>query len=381
MKKIIFFLSFLFPFISFADSNSYVSDSLNVQNIHFFNITGSVLYSYPWFPVSTHQFNKVPNIIYYIEDTPEAQSIADAICSYTLIIDRCILWSSKTANFNAFVTLSWTTLQFNWLPNSTTRSIRPITIIKPSTPVFKSPTQTRKNEILNLDKNTFCDFVNPNNYFTNSISVVDNWNSATITCQTEDPKIKTVKTLNYTTVDITWYFDNAVVPYGALTFNLTLHTNEPAEMQLMDKYDIWDRFEIVSVTPNPQNSTITFTLQQFDHKPINVACTAYSLNIRSSAIRSTVDNLSINSNPILWQFTFTGCPNDSAVSASWSMNFSGALTIPQAELSASGTYMPLVYQKDGISYLDFKALGLLVFYILLCFSFFYAIFRIFKKSR
>lgn len=176
--------------------------------------------------------------------------------------------------------------------------------------------------------------------------------------------------------NITWYFETSKVNHGATTWTMTLNLNLTGSNLNINKIQTWNKFTPVSVVT--EDKKIIITLKQFDDKRLDVECTNYELTIPKNAL--TTENGDKNDEVITWNFIVENCPIIPANPDDTDNSWTGALVSEKdAELNSQSTYMPLIFRKDWVFYLDFKAFGLTAFYFFLIFSFWYIIFKFFKK--
>lgn len=176
--------------------------------------------------------------------------------------------------------------------------------------------------------------------------------------------------------NITWYFETSKVNHWATTWTMTLNLNLTGAILNINRVQTWNKFNVVnSVT---EDKKIIITLKQFDDKRLDVECTNYELTIPKNAL--TTSNWDKNDEAITGNFIVENCPTIPANSDDSDNSWTGALALEKdAELNSQSTYMPLVFRKDWVFYLDFKAFGLMALYFFLIFSFWYIIFKFFKK--
>lgn len=176
--------------------------------------------------------------------------------------------------------------------------------------------------------------------------------------------------------NITWYFETSKVNHGATTWTMTLNLNLTGSNLNINKIQTWNKFTPVSVVT--EDKKIIITLKQFDDKRLNVECTNYELTIPKNALITS--NWDKNDEAITGNFIVENCPIIPANPDDTDNSWTGALVSEKdAELNSQSTYMPLIFRKDWVFYLDFKAFGLMAFYFFLIFSFWYIIFKFFKK--
>lgn len=176
--------------------------------------------------------------------------------------------------------------------------------------------------------------------------------------------------------NITGFFETPKVNHWATTWTITLNTNIENAFLDMSKIQTWNKFTPVSFYN--QDKKIIITMKQFDDKRLDVECTNYELTIPKNAL--TTSNGDKNDEAITWNFIVENCPTIPANSDDSDNSWTGAVSPEKdAELNSQSTYMPLVFRKDWVFYLDFKAFGLMALYFFLIFSFWYIVFKFFKK--
>ncbi|MGP1582859.1 MAG: hypothetical protein ACTTH6_01340 [Candidatus Altimarinota bacterium] len=176
--------------------------------------------------------------------------------------------------------------------------------------------------------------------------------------------------------NITGFFETSKVNHGATTWTITLNTSIENAFLDISKIQTWNKFTPVSFYN--QDKKIIITIKQFDDKRLDVECTNYELTVPKNAL--TTSNGDKNDEAITGNFIVENCPTIPANSDDSDNSGTGAVSPEKdAELNSQSTYMPLVFRKDGVFYLDFKAFGLMALYFFLIFSFGYIIFKFFKK--
>lgn len=176
--------------------------------------------------------------------------------------------------------------------------------------------------------------------------------------------------------NITGFFETSKVNHWATTWTITLNTNIENAFLDMSKIQTWNKFTPVSFYN--QDKKIIITIKQFDDKRLDVECTNYELTVPKNAL--TTSNGDKNNEAITGNFIVENCPTIPVNSDDSDNSWTGAVSPEKdAELNSQSTYMPLVFRKDWVFYLDFKAFGLMALYFFLIFSFWYIIFKFFKK--
>lgn len=189
----------------------------------------------------------------------------------------------------------------------------------------------------------------------------DDW-----TCQDNRPRPQ----------NITGFFETSKVNHWATTWTMTLNTSIENAFLDISKIQTWNKFTPVSFYN--QDKKIIITIKQFDDKRLDVECTNYELTIPKNAL--TTSNGDKNDEVITGNFIVENCPTIPANSDDSDNSWTGAVAPEKdAELNSQSTYMPLIFRKDWVFYLDFKAFGLMALYFFLIFSFWYIIFKFFKK--
>lgn len=211
------------------------------------------------------------------------------------------------------------------------------------------------------DKNSIFGCTNSSSPNYNPQATDDDW-----TCQDNRPRPQ----------NITWFFETSKVNHWATTWTITLNTSIENAFLDISKIQTWNKF--IPVSFYNQDKKIIITMKQFDDKRLDVECTNYEITIPKNAL--TTSNGDKNDEAITWNFIVENCPTIPANSDDSDNSWTGAV-LPEkdAELNSQSTYMPLIFRKDWVFYLDFKAFGLMALYFFLIFSFWYIIFKFFKK--
>lgn len=180
--------------------------------------------------------------------------------------------------------------------------------------------------------------------------------------------------------DITGSFEKSQVSIWATTWTIKFILNVPNATLDPSTIQTWNKFTAVDSTTN--DKTLTITLRQFDDQRLDVECANYEITIPRHALTTT--NGDTNPNPISGNFEVVGCDGLLPTNGSWSIDVNiGSWSIDvknNANLNKESHYLQIIGQKDWFYYIDTKALMMLLFFLLITFSCFYALFKIFFKK-